>query len=352
MTGRPGSFDTYAGTTRATISAVVPNYNYGAYVGDAIESLLNQSPPFAKVVVVNDGSTDDSMDVINRYRDAVQVIDIPNGGQLGACLEGLRHVNTDYVYFLDADDMAVDNFTQQITPLLTRRPAKVQFMLQAVDVNGVPMGSIFPKYPPGYTTEQIQRDGAELGLYVCAPTSGNVFRVERLRAMPLDRMRPRDFIDFTPNLMIAYMGEIVSHDQALTRYRVHGDNHSQTWVDMTEDRLERELEWFINSWAETQSFLPGLGVRPTSTVYVLERQMMLRVLRREPVGLSAAATFCLRVLRSSLSGQAKLLNLAWLALILASRGELRQRVMQAKRVPHRRPRLLNKLFWPQGPDTG
>jgi glycosyltransferase involved in cell wall biosynthesis len=331
-----------------TIDAVVPNYNYGAYVGDAIESLLNQDPPFGKIIVVNDGSTDNSMEVIKRYRDRVTVLDGPNVGQLGACVKALEYVDADYVYFMDADDMACHDFTQRILPLLRSRPAKVQFMLQAVDVSGVPNGSVFPRFPPGYTTDRIRLDNAALGLYVCAPTSGNVFNVELLRQMPLSDMRPKDFIDFTPNIMIAYMGEIISLDSALTRYRVHGSNHSETWVDLTKDRLARELEWFINSWTETESFLPSIAVRPKETAYVLERQMMIDALEGRRTPLAAALALARCVLSSGLSVKVKAINLVWIAALLPARGKLRYRVVQAKRIPSHRPAILNKLFWPSG----
>lgn len=330
------------------IDAVVPNFNYESYVGDAIESLLRQSPPFSKIIVVNDGSTDNSLEVIDKYRDVVTVLDTRNSGQLGACLKGLAHVEADYVYFMDSDDMACEDLTRQLLPLLAARPTKVQFMLQSVTETGTPNGSIFPRYPNGYSMDQIQRDNFTLGLYICAPTSGNVFSVRHLREMPLSSMRERDFIDFTPNVMIGYMGDVISCDLALTQYRVHGENHSEPWVDMSKDRLERELEWFVNSWAETKTFLPHVMVVPENTSYVLERRIMIDVLDKRKITVRAARAFGTCIVKSSLPAKVKAVNLAWIILLIVARGSARYRVMQAKRLPQYRPQLMNTIFWPRG----
>src|ERR1700746_2098930 len=101
-----------------TIAAVVVNYNYAQFVADAIDSVLAQTLPFDKIVVVNDGSTDASMSVIETYAGRATIIDKPNGGQLHAVLAGVRSCDTDYVYVLDADDYIAAHFNAAVQPLL------------------------------------------------------------------------------------------------------------------------------------------------------------------------------------------------------------------------------------------
>src|SRR5262245_16836752 len=67
--------------TSLSFAAIVLNYNYAAFVADAVESVLKQSRPFDEVIVVNDGSTDNSLEVLEAYADRARVLDIPNGGQ-------------------------------------------------------------------------------------------------------------------------------------------------------------------------------------------------------------------------------------------------------------------------------
>lgn len=83
---------------------VITAYNYGQYVGEAIESALNQTLP-CHVVVVNDGSNDDTLQQIRKYTGRVdKIIDQPNQGVAAARNAGIAEAFTDFVVCLDADD--------------------------------------------------------------------------------------------------------------------------------------------------------------------------------------------------------------------------------------------------------
>ncbi|KIQ97251.1 glycosyltransferase family 2 protein [Lysobacter sp. A03] len=88
-------------------SVVITSYNYRDYVAAAVEGVLAQSHPPCDVIVVDDGSTDGSVQMLReRYGEDPRVILVcqENGGQLSAFLAGLRHARGDIVCFLDSDD--------------------------------------------------------------------------------------------------------------------------------------------------------------------------------------------------------------------------------------------------------
>lgn len=85
-------------------SVVIPCYNSEAYVSRAIESALRQSYSEVEVVVVDDGSTDDSFEQISQFEDRVSVIPTKNKGASAARNTGLQASSGEYVKFLDADD--------------------------------------------------------------------------------------------------------------------------------------------------------------------------------------------------------------------------------------------------------
>src|SRR5689334_397670 len=87
------------------VSVVIPNFNYARYVAQAIESALSLDWPHVEVIVVDDGSTDESREVIERYRERVTIIHQANGGQIAACNAGFARVRGDAVIFLDSDDV-------------------------------------------------------------------------------------------------------------------------------------------------------------------------------------------------------------------------------------------------------
>ena len=85
------------------VSVVIPCYNQAHFLGEAIESVLSQSYPHHEIVVVDDGSTDDTSEVASRY-DGVRLVRQENQGANAARNTGIRHSEGDYLVFLDADD--------------------------------------------------------------------------------------------------------------------------------------------------------------------------------------------------------------------------------------------------------
>lgn len=91
-----------------TFSIIIPAYNYADYLGHALDSLLNQAYPQFEIIIVNDGSTDQTASVMQAYQeqhpDKIKCITQENKGAGGARNTGIREATGDYVIFLDADD--------------------------------------------------------------------------------------------------------------------------------------------------------------------------------------------------------------------------------------------------------
>lgn len=87
------------------ISVVVPAYNRAHLIGETLEAILGQALPPAEVIVVDDGSTDATPDVLARYAGPVRTLRIPNSGELVARNTGLRAAQGDLVAFCDSDDL-------------------------------------------------------------------------------------------------------------------------------------------------------------------------------------------------------------------------------------------------------
>src|SRR5271168_4167679 len=101
-----------------SISVVVDSYNYGNFVVEAVESALAQSLPPDEVVVVDDGSTDDTGQILSERfgsHPSVKVIRQRNGGQLSAFVTGLENASGDLIFFLDADDKYERSHLESVT---------------------------------------------------------------------------------------------------------------------------------------------------------------------------------------------------------------------------------------------
>jgi glycosyltransferase involved in cell wall biosynthesis len=99
-------------------SVVIDCYNYGRFVVEAVESALTQSVLPAEVIVVDDGSTDETQRVLEeRFANhpIVKILRQRNGGQLSALVLGMEHASGDVIFFLDADDKYEPSHIEQVT---------------------------------------------------------------------------------------------------------------------------------------------------------------------------------------------------------------------------------------------
>lgn len=296
-----------------TVAAIVPNYNYERFVADAVSSLLAQTVPFSEIVVVDDGSVDESLSVLEQFTGQIRVVRKPNGGQLSAVWAGLTEISSDFVYVLDADDLADANLVETVLPLLASRPVKLQFQLHSMDEFANPIDSVFPTYGADYGSERMVADNEALGFYVCPPTSGNVFRADYLRELSRADLNEREAFDGVVAQAAPYFGSSISINTSLARYRVHGTSDSQ-WGQPTPGLLRSEIKRFAARWVEVDSILATSGRpsrSPRKSAYVLERELMIAVLEGRRAPLAVVRRYVARILRSGVSRSQRVALSGW-----------------------------------------
>ncbi|MGE0092513.1 MAG: glycosyltransferase [Bacteroidales bacterium] len=95
-------------TIKPYISVIIPVYNTGAYLAASLESVINQTLTNIEIIVVNDGSTDNSPEIINIYKERdsrILVINQANSGLSMARNSGLKMASGEFIYFMDSDDL-------------------------------------------------------------------------------------------------------------------------------------------------------------------------------------------------------------------------------------------------------
>ncbi len=213
-------------TKRPLCSIIINNYNYGEYVGAAIESALQQTYTDIEVIVVDDGSTDNSREVISRYGKRIHAVFKENGGQSSAINAGWKLCQGDIVIFLDSDDVLFPDHVERIVAAWNDDVATVHSPVQMIAKNGQPLpGRIWPPRPgpDGDVVPVIAR----FGLYISPPTSGNAFsRRVLMEIMPIPQHIVRNESDEYLVPMAALRGRIVVLREPGVGYRQHGRNIS------------------------------------------------------------------------------------------------------------------------------
>lgn len=202
------------------VTIVVLNYNYERFVGAAIESALAQTYPSLEVVVVDNGSTDRSLQAIERFGARVRVVRVAtNIGQGQGYNRGLEAARGEWIVWLDADDVLDPDAIATCMALARPGTAKVQYALRCIDQDGRPL--------PG-TVPHLRHQGDVLplirtfGHYGGPPGSGNLYRCSAIR--PYFPVEPGEWpigTDTVPFLTAPFHGSVVDAGRALGSYRLH-----------------------------------------------------------------------------------------------------------------------------------
>jgi glycosyltransferase involved in cell wall biosynthesis len=234
---------------RGLASVVINNHNYGRFLGDAIDSALGQTYADTEVIIVDDGSTDDSREVIARVGDRIVPVLKPNGGQASALNAGFSASRGDVVVFLDADDVLLPGAIESVMPHFgDREVAKVHWSMPVIDAAGVRTGEIEePELRGGDLREEVRVEGP-LGdaTLPSAPTSGNAWSRRFLeRVMPVPEGVYASGADTYLFGLAPIFGRIVVLDKPQSLYRLHGSNaYSGALTFKQMDTLERR--WLEN----------------------------------------------------------------------------------------------------------
>ncbi len=228
-----------------TATCLINHYNYGAFIGDAVEGALRQSRPFDEIVVVDDGSRPAD---IERVRAAcadprVRLIEKPNGGQLSCFNVGYARTRADVVFFLDADDFWDPGYLDAVLGVYERRP-DVGFVAAAHRIlhkDGRVVEQSRPDRDLGYSVVRCHRRPHWVG----APTSCLSIRREILeRFLPFEafvgwRTCADECLVIGASLAGARKYELGSPH---VNYRVHGGNAWHGRGNVPSEVLWRRLE--------------------------------------------------------------------------------------------------------------
>lgn len=210
------------------VSIVIDNHNYGRFLPEAIESALCQTYSPLEVIVVDDGSTDHSRDIIRRYDDRVVPIFKDNGGQASALNAGFARSHGDIVIFLDADDVLLPDTAQRVveTFLANEALAKVQYRMEVIDAQGRRTGSFKPAPHLPLQSGDLRRHELEFPFdLVRMATSGNAFPARVLRQIfPIPEHDFRRCADWYVTHLTSLFGPVSFLEDVGAYYRVHGGN--------------------------------------------------------------------------------------------------------------------------------
>jgi hypothetical protein len=217
-----------------SISVVIPAYNAAAWIDETLASVLEQTLPAHELIVVNDGSTDDTARRARAHGPRVDVIDQPNGGPPAAYNRGFDRATGDYVAMCPADDIWLPQKLEWQEQILARDPsidvlfARATFFGQAQGLHPHPTDEgILDR--ASFMREMYRRD------LIPAPTAV-VRRELHQRLGRFDQSLPGEDYEFWMRALRS--GAVFYHDRrSLVQLRIHGGNASMNASNMREMNL-------------------------------------------------------------------------------------------------------------------
>ncbi|MHB9101381.1 MAG: glycosyltransferase family 2 protein [Sulfuricella sp.] len=245
--------------THSLISVVIPIYNGSHYLQACIDSALNQTYPQVEIVAVNDGSKDNSMEILKSYGDRIRVIDQANSGQAIARNNGVKASHGELVAFLDQDDVWDDIKLERQAALLKRHSDALATYCdhRGIDEHGAvtsPTGALYYPRTSGQILEHLIR-----GNFILSASLVMLRRSAFDAAGGFDASQPHWSDDYDLWMRIAARGAFLYQIETLAGYRRHSSNTSGSAFEMQAGNAHalRNLEMHLNS-EQHQKLLPLL----------------------------------------------------------------------------------------------
>ncbi len=245
---------------RPLVSILISNYNYAAYLGDAVESCLCQTYDKLEVVICDDGSTDSSPRILERYRlldKRIRVVYQANGGQSLALNAAFHKSNGDIICLLDADDVFMPDKVQRVIDRFAAAPGSgfaVNRMLR-VDaarrhLGDVPLLSVVAS---GWMRPLLSLSAPHVapGLPPCSGLSLRRSVADTIFPLP---ERLTAYADTLIQVLAPLITLVVAIETPLSEYRVHGANVAAV-QEFTENRLANLVVCEREIWHAWRRFL-------------------------------------------------------------------------------------------------
>lgn len=226
---------------RPVISVLITTHNYGRFIEESIDSVLAQGYPADRVeiVVVDDGSTDDTAEKVKKYGSKIKYLYKPNGGQASALNLGFTQARGEIISLLDADDYFLPGKLARVAEAFQRDAALGMFYHPFLEFDMETGERRISKFPPlisGSPFENLNRF-----LWYAGPGTCVSFRrrfLERLFPIPEEiRMLADGYL----GSLIVFVAPILAVPECLSCYRFHGQNayHADDGEELLEARKKR-----------------------------------------------------------------------------------------------------------------
>jgi hypothetical protein len=247
-------------------TVLIDTYNYGQYIEEAIASVLAQDFPAEQreILVVDDGSTDDTQERVRKFGDAIRYLLKPNGGQASAFNFGFEHARGEVIALLDADDIWLPGKLGRMFEEFERQRSAGMVYHRTYLWEGTEETSVDTYFIP--VSGDVPKSRRALLQYPMVGTSCLAFRRTALKKLLPVPETLRSQADAYLTALIIFVAPVAAVPEFLGKYRLHGANLFQMNVERaSRSQVEHRMAMRASLLSSIQAWLRSHGHEIGST---------------------------------------------------------------------------------------
>ncbi|MFU9137431.1 glycosyltransferase family 2 protein [Erwinia tasmaniensis] len=253
--------------TTPSIAVIMPVWNGREYIGEAIDSLLNQTLLPAQVIVIDDGSTDGTLALLEEYASKhpqVQPVRAAHGGVSAARNKGLSLVSSDYVYFMDADDVVAPELFADFARVWRDRPDLELFGFSARKFNNAPLAQRqYEGTHPRHLSGELNGGAALLSKLIARGSAHRVLWTSIISKALIDRINS-PFLPIQNHEDAPFMFGV--YTQARQAFFTSSAYYLKRVVDTSLSISTRDFSWVKNYFIARENTDNALRQHPVANV--------------------------------------------------------------------------------------
>lgn len=200
---------------------VIPVYNGQSHIGETVQSVIKYSHhQNREIIVVNDGSTDKTLELLDMYKSEIKIVNQPNAGEANAVNTGISLAKGRYTLVVSADDPLISEELFDYARRIMDSDEKIVAVYPDWQMIDLENNIISIKVCPDYSFEEL------LGEFHCIPGPGTAFRTEDARQIGGRNSAYRFVSDYDFWLRLASRGTFAHIPQVLAQWRSHNESTS------------------------------------------------------------------------------------------------------------------------------
>ncbi len=264
----------YSSAKPVLVSVLINNYNYAPFIQYCLDSLYNQTYKHIEIIVYDDGSTDNSLEVLQRNADKIKIISQPNHGkypsfnQANGIYQAFKASTGEIICLLDSDDAFAATKVEKVVAAFHKSPelTMVQHNMYRIDVNNQPTGEIGKK---NFIIDERLLHGIyftrRIDPFFVQTSALSFSRTFLQKMLPLQEgVYELIWADVRLSRAAVFTGKVKTLEELLSEYRVHGTNDSGKLKDPVFFNKFRKQHYAYFNEQALKNGMPALRQIPNS----------------------------------------------------------------------------------------